>query len=223
MANTSRRIWLTGADTRIGHTLASELLAAGHRLALTAPAQAVLLPFAERYPAQTLLLTGDIRDAEQLKTMADHIDFEWGALDMAILDLGSAQTDHAAEMLSISLYVQEALNLLRRGQDAHVVGIVDSTSPKPFLKPLFDALRADLADEPVEIHVAQVCRPDACPAAIEQSVRLADEEYAGVTPPSPRRKPVGIGPGVVQEILASQLRWVFDRSAHQLHPSKKDR
>lgn len=56
----SQRIWLTGASSGIGLALAEELLAAGHRLALSARRSGPLQQLSERFPGQVLLVPGDL-------------------------------------------------------------------------------------------------------------------------------------------------------------------
>jgi NADP-dependent 3-hydroxy acid dehydrogenase YdfG len=173
----ARRIWLTGVDGGTGLALASELLAAGHRLALTARAPAPLVELSRRFPDQVLLVTGDMNDGMQLKDMGDRIDREWGVLDTAVFCAGgleaaaldeTASQDNASqavtlhdEVVAACLYVQEALPLLRSGRRPRLVGI--SSTPghsytaadiaRPDLRQVFQALRENLTQGPVDIGV----------------------------------------------------------------------
>jgi NADP-dependent 3-hydroxy acid dehydrogenase YdfG len=173
----ARRIWLTGVDGGTGLALASELLAAGHRLALTARAQAPLVELDRRFPGQVLLVTGDMSDGMQLKDMSDRIDQEWGVLDTAVFCAGGlelAALDGAApldgtsqdlatrdEMVAACLYAQEALPLLRSGRRPRLVGIARASGPnhaaadigRPDLREVFKALRENLTQEPIDVSV----------------------------------------------------------------------
>jgi len=68
-----RRIWLTGASSGIGQAMAARLLAAGHRVALSARRAEPLQALAERYPLQALVLSGDLTDAAAVAGMAEVI------------------------------------------------------------------------------------------------------------------------------------------------------
>lgn len=173
----ARRIWLTGVDGGTGLALASELLAAGHRLALTARTQAPLVELDRRFPGQVLLVTGDMSDGMQLKDMSDRIDQEWGVLDTAVFCAGgfelaalygaaphdgtSPDTETRDEMVAACLYAQEALPLLRSGRRPRLVGIARSSGQnhtaadigRPDLREVFKALRENLTQEPVDVSV----------------------------------------------------------------------
>ncbi|WP_434677996.1 SDR family oxidoreductase [Pseudomonas sp. R1-18] len=173
----ARRIWLTGVDGGTGLALASELLAAGHRLALTARAPAPLVELSRRFPGQVLLVTGDMSDGVQLKAMGDRIDREWGVLDTAVFYAGgleaaaldeTASRDNASqavtphdEVVAASLYVQEALPLLRSGRRPRLVGIASTPGhgytaadiAGPDLRQVFQALRENLTQGPIDISV----------------------------------------------------------------------
>jgi NAD(P)-dependent dehydrogenase (short-subunit alcohol dehydrogenase family) len=173
----ARRIWLTGVEGGTGLALASELLAAGHRLALTARAQAPLVELDRRFPGQVLLVTGDMSDGMQLKDMSDRIDQEWGVLDTAVFCVGglepatldvtpaqdgtSPDTETRDEMVAACLYAQEALPLLRSGRRPRLVGIARSNGRNhtaadigtPDLREVFKALRENLTREPIDVSV----------------------------------------------------------------------
>jgi NADP-dependent 3-hydroxy acid dehydrogenase YdfG len=172
----ARRIWLTGVDGGTSLALASELLAAGHRLALTARAQAPLVELDRRFPGQVLLVTGDMSDGMQLKDMSDRIDQEWGVLDTAVFCAGglelatldgaapqdstSQDTETRDEMVGACLYAQEALPLLRSGRRPRLVGIARSSGrnyttadiARPDLREVFKALRENLT-QPIDVSV----------------------------------------------------------------------
>jgi NAD(P)-dependent dehydrogenase (short-subunit alcohol dehydrogenase family) len=160
-----RRIWLTGADGEIGRALADKLLRTGHALALTAVDPTQLLDLAERHPAQVLLVPGDIQRSRQLQDMADLIVAQWGALDCAICldkrftgaDSVAAQAS-AAPMLEASLYMQEALLLLRHGHRPHLLGVATFANQiGADLCQVFAALSVDLVDEGIEVSMIDLC------------------------------------------------------------------
>ena len=91
MKHNSRRIWLTGASSGIGHALAIELLQQGHKLALSARSKEPLQALARRFPEQVLVVSGDLTDAQQVRNIGSRILREWGALDTAILNAGNCE------------------------------------------------------------------------------------------------------------------------------------
>lgn len=174
----ARRIWLTGASSGIGLALAQELLDAGNLLALTARTLEPLQDLSQRYPGQVLLATGDITDIAQVSAIADRIAQEWGALDTAIFNAGTCEyidsrSFEAAmvervvrtNLLASSYCIQEALPLLRKGRQPHLVGVASAVTflalpraeaygaSKAGLRYLFEALRLDLASENIDVTV----------------------------------------------------------------------
>lgn len=174
----ARRIWLTGASSGIGFALAVELLKAGHRVALTARTLEPLQGLARQYPTQVLLATGDLTDGLQVTSIAALIAQEWGALDTAILNAGTCEyidTQHfeaamvervvRTNLLASSFCIQEALPLLRKGRNPHLVGVASAVTflalpraeaygaSKAGLRYLFEALRLDLASEDIDVTV----------------------------------------------------------------------
>ena len=57
MSAFSKRIWLTGASSGIGHALAERLLNEGHCLALSARREEPLQALAARFPGKVLVLS----------------------------------------------------------------------------------------------------------------------------------------------------------------------
>ncbi|RMS94448.1 Short-chain dehydrogenase/reductase SDR [Pseudomonas coronafaciens pv. oryzae] len=174
----ARRIWLTGASSGIGLALAKELLDAGHRLALTARTLEPLQKLADSHPLQVLLVTGDITDSSQVKAMAERIAQEWGALDTAIFNAGTCEYIDArhfeaamvervvrTNLLASSYCIEEALPLLRNGNQPHLVGVASAVTflalpraeaygaSKAGLRYLYEALRIDLASENIDVTI----------------------------------------------------------------------
>src|SRR5690606_7302834 len=136
-----KRIWLTGASSGIGQALALELLAAGHRLALSARRAEPLLDLQARYPDQVLVVAGDLTDIHQVRAIAARIGNTWGALDCAILNAGTCEYIEAqayqsamveqvltANLFSASHCIEAALPLLRQGRKPQLVGVASAAT-----------------------------------------------------------------------------------------------
>ena len=172
----SRRIWLTGASSGIGHALAIELLEDGNQLALSARRSGPLQALAERFPGQVLLVPGDLGDAEQVQAIGQRIGQNWGVLDCVILNAGTCEyvDSHAfdaaliervlrANLLSAAYCIEAALPLLRQGRQPHLVAVGSSASYWPLpraeaygaskagLRYLMQSLRIDLAHEKIAV------------------------------------------------------------------------
>jgi NAD(P)-dependent dehydrogenase (short-subunit alcohol dehydrogenase family) len=171
-----RRIWLTDAGSALGLPLAEELLKAGHHLALTALDPAPVRSLQQRYPEQILLLSGDVSDGVQVTAIADQITRSWGALDCAIINVGTGEDAHSEAMnpaaqelqlrsnlLACTYCAHEALILLRQGNLPHLIGVC-SPADQPMAASrqlpnacraaqrfLFESLRADLAGQDIDI------------------------------------------------------------------------
>lgn len=174
----ARRIWLTGASSGIGQALAIELLQGGYRLALSARSVEPLEALARRFPGQTLLVPGDLTEAAQVQAIGERISQEWGALDSAILNAGTCEYLEASSfdanlvervirtnLIATSLCIQEALPLLRKGQQPHLVGVASAVTflalpraeaygaSKAGVRYLLESLRVDLAHEQIDVTV----------------------------------------------------------------------
>ena len=137
----SRRIWLTGASSGIGASLAEQLLAQGHQLALSARRVEALETLAARWPGQVLVVPGDLGDAQQVQAIGARIAAHWGALDQVILNAGTCEylevrrfeaalIDRVmrANLLSVAYCLEAALPLLRRGEHPHLVAVSSSVT-----------------------------------------------------------------------------------------------
>lgn len=173
-----KRIWLTGASSGIGLALAEELLKAGHQLALTARSLAPLEALDQRFPGQVLLAPGDVTDNEGVTGIGERINQVWGALDCAILNAGTCEyvdSKHfdaaliervvRTNLLASSYCIQEALLLLRKGHQPHLVGVCSAVTYLPLtrseaygaskagLRYLLQSLRIDLAHENIDVTI----------------------------------------------------------------------
>ncbi|SHN28061.1 Short-chain dehydrogenase [Pseudomonas asturiensis] len=214
----ARRIWLTGASSGIGFALAVELLKAGHRVALTARTLEPLQGLARQYPTQVLLATGDLTDGLQVTSIAAVIEQEWGALDTAILNAGTCEyvdTQHfdaamvervvRTNLLASSFCIQEALPLLRKGRNPHLVGVASAVTflalpraeaygaSKAGLRYLFEALRLDLASEDIDVTVVS-------PGFVDTPL-TAKNDF-----PMPMRWPVAKAASYIAKSLAKDKR-----------------
>ncbi|WP_415754749.1 SDR family NAD(P)-dependent oxidoreductase [Pseudomonas leptonychotis] len=172
----ARRIWLTGASSGIGAALAEQLLQQGHRLALSARTLEPLQALAKRYPQQVLVVAGDLSDADEVRTIGEHITQVWGALDCAILNAGTCEyvevsTFEAAmiervmraNLFTASYCIEAALPLLRLGNRPHLVGVGSSVTFMPLpraeaygaskaaMRYLMETLRIDLRAENIAV------------------------------------------------------------------------
>ena len=178
MSTNPRRIWLTGASSGIGAALAEQLLEQGHRLALSARTIEPLQALAKRYPAQVLVVAGDLSDAAQVRGIGEHIGQVWGALDSVILNAGTCEYVDARQfdasiiehvvrtnLLASSYCIEAALPLLRKGTAPHLIGMASSVTYLPLpragaygaskaaLRYLLQSLRIDLAAEGMDVTV----------------------------------------------------------------------
>ncbi|HDS1736508.1 MULTISPECIES: SDR family NAD(P)-dependent oxidoreductase [Pseudomonas] len=170
------RYWLTGASSGIGAALAQCLLEQGHQVALGGRQSERLVPLAERFPEQTLLVIGNVDNPEQVARMAAQIQLAWGALDTVILNAGTCeylepgQFDPAlvervlrTNVLGVSYCLAAALPLLREGQRPHLVVVGSSVSwlalpragaygaSKAAVRYLVESQRIDLVKEGIDV------------------------------------------------------------------------
>ncbi|MBB4862153.1 NAD(P)-dependent dehydrogenase (short-subunit alcohol dehydrogenase family) [Pseudomonas nitritireducens] len=170
------RLWLTGASSGLGAALAEQLLAEGHRLAVTARQAAPLHELAERFGDRVLVVPGDIADSGQVRDILQRIEQDWGALDRVILNAGTCeylepgafsaalvQRVLTTNVLGTAHCIEACLPLLRRGAQPHLVVVGSAVTwlalpragaygaSKAALRYLLESLRIDLAGEGIDV------------------------------------------------------------------------
>ncbi len=178
MSNTSKRtIWITGASSGLGRSLALALAGKGNRVIASARNQAELDKLAE-LDANIVALACDITDETALEAAGERILEIAPHLDQVILNAGNCEyldfpePDWAAirRVMEINFFgtvncVKMALPLLRRstGGRPHIVAVASQVTAAPFpraeaygaskaaMQYFFDSLRLDLAAEGIDI------------------------------------------------------------------------
>jgi NAD(P)-dependent dehydrogenase (short-subunit alcohol dehydrogenase family) len=79
-----RRVWIAGASSGIGASLASRLLRAGAKVCLTARNGAALEEIAAIAPGCALPLVADVTDALALRRAHDQMLAKWGGIDLVV-------------------------------------------------------------------------------------------------------------------------------------------
>jgi NAD(P)-dependent dehydrogenase (short-subunit alcohol dehydrogenase family) len=171
-----KRIWLTGASSGIGAALAQPLLAAGHRVAVSARNVEALQRLRQQYPQQVLLLAGDLTDRQRVQAMGERISEAWNGLDQVILNAGSCEYVDASAFdaalvervmrtnyFSVAYCLEAALPLLRLASRPHLVVVGSSVTYLPLpragaygaskaaLRYLVESLRIDLAGQGIDV------------------------------------------------------------------------
>ena len=85
---TGKRVVITGASRGLGRLLAHAFSQAGARVALVARTETDLKAVAEELPGPSLVLGGDVTDAEFNEAVADATVAEWGGVDVWICNAG---------------------------------------------------------------------------------------------------------------------------------------
>ena len=173
-----RRYWLTGASSGIGAALAEELLKSGAHVALSARAKEPLEQLSQRYPAQVLVVAGDLTNGQVVREIGERIAAAWGSLDSVILNAGTAEYVDARQfdtsiiervvrtnLLASNYSIETALPLLRAGDTPHLVGIASAVTylPMPLaeaygtskasLRSLFESSRINLLPEGIDVTI----------------------------------------------------------------------
>lgn len=177
--NTSSTIWITGASSGLGRSLALALAARGNRIIASARNQAELEKLVE-LDANIIALPCDITDETALESAAKRILEIAPHLDQVILNAGNCEyldfpePDWAAirRVMEINFFgtvncVKMALPLLRlsTGGRPHIVAVASQVTAAPFpraeaygaskaaMQYFFDSLRLDLAVEGIDVTV----------------------------------------------------------------------
>ena len=172
-------IWITGASSGLGRSLALQLAGQGNRVIASARNQAEL----EKLTAQNtniVALPCDITDEEAMQSLRSRIEEVSPALDQVILNAGNCEyldfpdPDWSAvrRVMEVNFFgtvncVKLALPLLRQSNSdrPHVVAIVSQVTAAPFpraeaygaskaaMRYFFDSLRMDLAVDGIDVTV----------------------------------------------------------------------
>ncbi|NBA94949.1 SDR family oxidoreductase [Pseudomonas sp. R5(2019)] len=172
-----RRFWLTGASDGIGAALATQLLDQGMQLAVSGGNAGHHAALMQRYPGQVLSLSGNLSEHDAAQRACDQIASTWGSLDAVILNAGTCDylQDRTLDENVIMRVVQSnqlasthctefAQDLLKTGQQPHLVAIVSSISALPLatsdftthhtrLLDMFEARREALAQAGIALTV----------------------------------------------------------------------
>ena len=171
-------IWITGASSGLGRSLALELAAKGDRVIVSARNRAKLDRLAE-HDSNITAVECDITDEESLQSAIDRITQISPYLDQVILNAGNCEyldfpnPDWSAvrRIMQINFFgtvncVEAVLPLLRENKgDAHIVAVASQATAAPFpraeaygaskaaMQYFFDSLRLDLAAEGIDVTV----------------------------------------------------------------------
>lgn len=176
---TPKVIWITGASSGLGRSLALQLAGQGNRVIASARNQAELDKLAA-LDANIVALPCDITDEEAMQSLCSHIEEISPALDQVILNAGNCEyldfpdPDWSAvrRVMEVNFFgtlncVKLALPLLRKSNSdrPHVVAVVSQVTAAPFpraeaygaskaaMRYFFDSLRMDLAAEDIDVTV----------------------------------------------------------------------
>ena len=139
-----RRIWLVGASSGIGLALARQLLAEGHKVALSARRTVPLGELAAEYPDQELVVPCDVTKPEDIQAAVRRIENSFGAIDTLIYNAGTCEyIDHGAldsavvervmatNFFGLSRCIEAALPLLRKGLQPQIAAVSSSAAYLP--------------------------------------------------------------------------------------------
>ena len=122
----SKKIWITGAGSGIGRSLALQFAEAGHQVLITGRNLSNLVSVAHHFPDAITAFSWDVTDDAGCSVMGEAIDQHLGGLDIAILNAGHCEYVERGEVTS---------DLFRRVYDVNVFGMVNSiTVALPRLK-----------------------------------------------------------------------------------------
>jgi len=88
MSNTPLRVLVTGASRGIGEAIATQLLDAGHSVALTARTAQDLEAIVAGRTNKNLIIPADVTDSKSANIALEKIISAWGGIDVLILNAG---------------------------------------------------------------------------------------------------------------------------------------
>ena len=88
MSSSPLRVLVTGASRGIGEAIATQLLDAGHSVALTARTASDLEAIVAGRTNKNLIIPADVTDAKSADIALEKIIAAWGGIDVLILNAG---------------------------------------------------------------------------------------------------------------------------------------
>ena len=177
--NAGKVIWVTGASSGLGRSLALTLAAQGHRVIASARNEESLVSL-EKLNASIIALPCDITDENSLQSAQAKISTNFASLDQVILNAGNCEylefpePDWSAvrRVMEVNYFgsincLQVALPLLRKSavDRPHIIVVASQVTNAPFAKAeaygaskaalqyFFNSLRIDLAPENIDVSV----------------------------------------------------------------------
>jgi len=177
--NQGKVIWVTGASSGLGRSLALALAAQGHSVIASARDEASLSSLKKSSPS-IMALPCDITDESSLQAAREKISASFSGLDQVILNAGNCEyldfpePDWSAirRVMEVNYFgtvncLQIALPLLRKSVATrpHIVVVASQVTNAPFaraeaygaskaaLQYFYDSLRIDLAPENIDVSV----------------------------------------------------------------------
>ena len=178
-SNAGKVVWVTGASSGLGRSLALALAAQGHQVIASARNEESWLSL-EKLSKSIIALPCDITDENSLQSVQSKISSHFKGLDQVILNAGNCEylqfpdPDWAAirRVMEVNYFgtincLQIALPLLRQSTIArpHIVAIASQVTNAPFAKAeaygaskaalqyFFNSLHIDLAPENIDVSV----------------------------------------------------------------------
>lgn len=170
-----RTIWLTGASSGIGHSLAIQLANQNHKVLVSARSDDALQELACLYP-NIIPVPFDVTDKQQIPTVRTELLKHTAQLDQIIINAGNCEyldINHPdwsmmERIMSVNFFgmintLDVAMPLLGRG--SHIVGVVSLATLLPFPKAeaygsskaaaqyFLDSLRVDLRQHDIDVTV----------------------------------------------------------------------
>ena len=174
-----KNVWVTGASSGIGLSLAKKLLAEKANVIVTARSLDILQSTFGGYP-NALILSGDLTSLDANQEIVHRAEQAFGQIDCAILNAGTAEYINVKEFsflpfermmqtnfLSMVKSIQAALPSIRKSDSPYLIGMSSSvawqglprgeaySASKAAIRNLFQGLKIELNQE--NIAVSWIC------------------------------------------------------------------
>lgn len=180
----SKTLLITGASSGIGRELTRYYLAQGHKVLALARHTEALDDLLQAYPSRCIPVRVDLTNKESCSLAAERIKGEIGSLDIAILNAGTCEYVDVKQLTpepfekvmainwqgtvnSLLMVMPLLRNTMSEGKTAQLVAISSMASLLPMprsqvygaskaaVEYLFNALRVDMAKEPIVISIVR--------------------------------------------------------------------